>query len=178
MSKIKGRAAVAAAVGAVVIAGGAAAAFAAGPVSAAPASRAATGTEHFTIGFAEHGKAGDQQTFIAHGRITGGGRDDASHQNYDVLHFGNGTLRVNHPNKNAKTTFRLNKKTCYATLTLTGKYTLGSGTGKYRGVTGHGTYKGVGEYIAKRKANGACAPNSVPAAGVFQVHGSGPITTP
>lgn len=161
-----------------VIAGGVTAAFAAGPVSAAPASRAAAPTEHFTIGFAEHGSAGQNQTFIAHGPITGGGRDDASHDNYDVLHFGNGTLRVNHPNKTAKTTFRLNKKTCYATLTLTGKYTLGNGTGKYKGVSGHGTYKGVGEYIAKRKSNGSCAANSVPAAGVFVVRGSGPLTRP
>ncbi len=177
MSKIKGRTAVAAALGAVVVAGGVAAAFA-GPVSAAPAPRAAAATEHFTIGFAEHGKAGDQQTFITHGPITGGGRDDASHNNYDVLHFGNGTLRVVHPEKAARTTFHLNKKTCYATLTLTGRYTLTDGTGKYKGVTGHGTYKGMGEYIAKRKANGSCAANSVPAAGVFDVHGSGPVTVP
>lgn len=165
--------------GAAVVAGGLTAAFA-GPVSAAPATRAAAAhTEYFTVATAQHsGKDSEQQTFVAHGAFAGGGRDDASHDNYDVLHFGNGTLQLRHPQKESKSNFHVNPKTCYVTLTLSGPYTLANGTGQYKGVKGHGTYHGTGQYIAKRTAAGKCELNQSPRAGIFVVHGSGPVSMP
>lgn len=128
-------------------------------------------TEHFAIASAD-----GHESVVMWGAITAGGRDDASHESYDVLHLGNGTLRVTHPDSQSTFTPHLNHKTCYFSYELKGKYTVGHGTGAYQGVTGHGTYDGAGHAILARKKSGACDQNAEPKVGIFTVNGSGPIS--
>jgi hypothetical protein len=142
---------------------------AAGSASATTAHKPRT--EYFVTG----GTIRDQQ-FIAHGAIVDSGRDDASHDDYDVLYLAHGTLRLTHPDKNSKFVAHVNPKTCYGTFTLTGKYTVGHGTGRYKHVTGHGKYKGVGYVLASRTKGGACNENAEPKTELFTVQGHGPIS--
>ena len=128
-------------------------------------------TEHFQLAI-----AGSHQVFIAHGPITGGGTDDASHDAYDVLHFGNGTLRLNHPDSQSHFNAKVNPKTCFAAFTITGKYTVDHGTGKYKGVTGHGTYKVSEQALLAKKKTGGCDENSEPKLFEGSINASGPIS--
>lgn len=124
-------------------------------------------TLYFNIGGTDGHEVG-----VLHGAVTAGGRDDASHDNYDVLHLGNGTLRATHPDKDATLKQHLNRHTCYISFTLKGTLTVGHGTGKYAHVHGAGTYTGVGHGILARSKSGACSFEKAPKAEVFTVHGS------
>ena len=139
------------------------------PASATAATR--SGIEYFLIDLSS------SQT-VAHGVFTGGGRDDANHSDFDILHLGGGTLRVTHPNKDSHIKFSLNPKSCFFSLTGTGTYTLGYGTGRFTGVTGHGRYVLKEQGIAPRTSAGACNGNARPKPLIGYVNASGPVTTP
>jgi hypothetical protein len=119
---------------------------------------------------------GAKSVFIAHGAITGGGTDDMSHEAYDILHLSGGTLRINHPDKDSKTKQHVDKKTCYATFDVSGKYTISNGTGKYEQVTGHGTYRGSFDAVLKRNKNGSCNENAEPTVQINAINASGPLS--
>jgi hypothetical protein len=140
------------------------------PSAFAAGHHAATSKEVFQLaGTAAHAEV------IAHGAFTDGGRDDTSHEAYDVLHMSAGTLRINHPDKDSKFKQHINPKTCYAVFSITGKYTLNHGTGKYKGVTGHGTYKGAFTAITKRNKDGSCNMNAEPTVEITTINASGPV---
>jgi hypothetical protein len=141
------------------------------PSAFAASHAAAAKTEYF-----QFAGASTHEEVIAHGVFTGGGTDDASHDNYDVMHLGGGTLRITHPDKDSKYKQHLDKKTCYYTATVTGPYTLGHGTGAYKKATGHGTYKGGFSAVLKRTKSGACDMNSEPTVEVTTINASGPAS--
>ena len=86
----------------------------AAPAGAATASHP-TGREYILITIAD-----GHELVIAHGAFTGAGSDDAEHENYDVLHLGGGTLRINHPDQQSHFTFKLNPRSCFVEFTITG----------------------------------------------------------
>ncbi len=161
-SKLFGAAAVC--TGAVVLLGTSAA-------SATTPAAAKSGQEYFFLAI-----AGSSQSVVAHGLFTGGGVDDASHQNYDILHLGGGTLRINHPDAQSKFTEQVNPKSCFITFKITGKYTLSNGTGRFAGVTGNGTYQLFEEGILGRDKSGACSEQQAPLTPSGYVTASGPAT--
>lgn len=112
---------------------------------------------------------------VAHGAFVGGGKDDASHDAYDVLHLGGGTVRVNQPASQSHFKFNVNPKTCFATITGDGKYTLNHGTGRYEDVTGHGTYRFEVEHLLSRTKSGGCNMNAQPKVEVGEIKASGPV---
>ena len=130
-----------------------------------------TAKEYFLITI-----SGTSETVIAHGAFTGAGRDDASHNNYDILHLGGGQVRIVHPDKDSHFTYKLDPKSCFITFSITGKYTLSHGTGKYKGLTGHGTYKVKEQGITARTSSGACDMNTEPKVLAGYVNGSGPVS--
>jgi hypothetical protein len=132
----------------------------------APAAKAAS--ESFLISYGPH----EKEVVVAHGLFTGGGKDIAGN-NHDTMHLGGGTLRINHPESKSHYHQKLNPKTCYASFTIKGSYTLNHGTGNYAGYTGSGTYKVTGEAIAKQKASGACNENADPKVEAAYIHASG-----
>src|SRR5579875_288908 len=105
-----------------------------GVVGATAAGASAAHRESGKVAFVIGG-SGAQEVVVMHGAIVGGGKDDASHGQYDVFHLGNGTLRVTHPDKQSTFTPHIDKKTCYGTFTIKGTYTMGHGTGAYKKVT-------------------------------------------
>ena len=145
--------------------------LAASPAMASASQPAKSGQEYFLIS-----ESGTTQTVVAHGLFTGGGKDDASHENYDILHLGGGTLRVNHPDAQSKFVGHVNPKSCFITFTITGKYTLSNGTGRFAGVSGHGSYKLVEQGILARNKKGACSQESEPIVEAGQVTASGPAS--
>jgi hypothetical protein len=112
---------------------------------------------------------------ITNGAISSSGKDDPNHAQYDVLHLQNGTLRVEHPNKDAKFVPTIDRKTCFVSFKEHGTFTLDHGTGKYAGVTGGGKYHATGYSISKRKASGKCDLHSRPKTEIFTVSGSGTV---
>lgn len=146
-----------------------AAAIAVPNASAAPRHTAASKTESFLISV-----AAGHNLVVAHGAFVGGGKDDASHDAYDVLHLGGGTVRVNHPASQSHFKFNVNPKTCFATITGDGKYTLNHGTGRYEDVTGHGTYRFEVEDLLSRTKSGGCNMNAQPKVEVGEIKASGP----
>jgi hypothetical protein len=138
-------------------------------VAAGPA--AAAKTEYFQLA-----GTGKSQVVVAHGVFTGSGKDDNSHDNYDILHLGGGTLRINHPDKDSHFKQHIDKKTCYASFTITGKYTLSNGTGTYKSVSGHGSYKAAFSAVLKKNKNGSCNENAEPSIEVSTVNASGPAS--
>lgn len=138
------------------------------PASAATANSA--GTEYFLITIAD-----DSQTVVAHGAFTDSGKD-VDHDQSDTLRFSQGLLEIYHPDSQSHFTYKLNKKTCLFRFKVTGKYTLGAGTGSYAGLTGHGNYVVRDQFIAPRKANGACDLNAEPSHLAGYVTGSGPVS--
>jgi hypothetical protein len=143
-------------------------------VAHSAAAAASSSQEHFFLESVND----THNVYIAHGAFTRSGKDDVSHNNYDVLSFGNGRLRLTHPDSESHFTPHINPTTCYVSFTLTGKYTLGHGTGSYRGVTGHGTYQGHGQGILNRTSSGACDMNGKPKDEVYYIKGSGPVSMP
>jgi hypothetical protein len=143
--------------------------LAASPAVASTSQPAKTGTEYFFIAI-----AGNTESGVAHGLFTGGGQDDASHDNYDILHLGGGTLRINHPDAQSKFTDHVNPKSCFVTFKITGKYTLSNGTGRFAGVTGHGNYVVREQGILARDKKGACSEEQEPITQAGYVTASGP----
>ena len=144
-----------------------------GLLAASPVAAAApkSGTEYFAIAGSDN-----SETVVAHGLFTGGGKDDNSHDNYDVLYLGGGTLRINHPDAQSKYSQHINPKSCFLTFQITGKYTLSNGTGRFAAVTGHGNYVVSGQGILARNKKGACSQDAEPIAQVIAINGSGPAT--
>jgi hypothetical protein len=148
-------------------------------VIAAPAAQAsvhsakrASGKEYFLITVAGN----THESVIAHGLFTGAGKDDATHDNYDVFHLGGGTLKIVHPDSQSHFKDKVNAKTCFVTFTITGKYTLSGGTGKYKNASGHGTYKVLEQGILRRTKAGACSQSAEPKIEVGYIRGSGPAS--
>lgn len=140
----------------------------ASPVAAATPK---SGTEYFSLAGSDN-----SATVVAHGLFTGGGKDDNTHNNYDVLYLGGGTLRINHPDAQSKYSQSVNPKSCFLTFRLTGRYTLSNGTGRFAGVTGHGNYVVSGQGILARNKNGACDQQAQPIAEIEAISASGPAT--
>lgn len=132
-------------------------------------SRAST-TEHFLIT-----AINEKQGAVTHGLFTDAGKD-VTKGNKDILHLTGGTVTIKHPNKQGHYTFHVNPKTCLATFTLRGKYTLISGTGDYAGVRGHGRYLGHGQGILKTKADGTCNQRADATYEVVYINASGPAS--
>lgn len=114
-------------------------------------------------------------TVIANGAISAAGKDDPNHRQYDVLHFNNGSMRIEHPNKQASFTPTIDHKTCFVSFKETGKFTLDHGTGAYAGIAGSGTYHGQGYSLSKRTAAGKCSLHSKPTAALFTVTATGTV---
>jgi hypothetical protein len=146
---------------------------AASAVGAAPHHAGATAgtTESFLLSYGPH----ETEVVVAHGAFTGGGKDLAA-DNSDTLYLGGGTLRINHPDSKSHFHEKLNPKTCFAALTITGPYTLDHGTGKYADYTGSGTYTVNADAIAKRKPNGKCNQNADPTVEAAYIRASGPVS--
>jgi hypothetical protein len=153
-------------------AGAVAVAVTAAPALAGTAHPAAqpTGRESFTIG----GDT-DHPIVIMHGAITAAGQDDPNHDNYDVLKFAHGSFRVVHPQAAAKYVSHVDKKTCFATFTESGQFTLEHGTGRYAGIKGSGSYTANGTGLLARTKSGACDENAKPVAEIFTVHAHGSL---
>jgi hypothetical protein len=152
--------------------GVAAAAAAIVAVAVAPASAASAhsaGQEYFLITIADN-----HQSVVAHGAFTDAGKD-VEHDQSDTLRFSQGALVIHHPDSKSHFSYTLNKKTCFVSFKITGKYTLGAGTGSYAGLTGHGNYVVREQAVAPRK-NGACNLNAQPSHLAGYVKGSGPVS--
>lgn len=135
-----------------------------------PAAAASGSKETFLLSYGPH----ESEVVVAHGAIVGGGKD-VQHGQYDVLQLGGGSVRINHPDSKSHVHQHFDPKTCFASFTITGPYTLSHGTGRYAGTTGHGTYKVTGNALAKRK-NGACNTHTNPKVEAAYIKATGPIT--
>jgi hypothetical protein len=158
-----------------LVAAGAVAGASLGTAEALTGHAAKPATEHFYITGINAPSTGlhDRQEAVMNGPIVGGGRD-FSKGDRDIIHVGKSTLVVTHPDKQSKFSGHINPKTCFATFTLSGSYTL-TGTGKYASVKGHGTYVGHGQGILPRTASGSCSKRKEPAPELFTVKATGPI---
>jgi hypothetical protein len=132
--------------------------------SASPSS----GTEHFRLTFTSESGPG---SIFATGLFNAGGTDYQGN-NKDLAVFPNGAFTIHHPG--GQFTFSLNPKTCVATLTGSGNYTLGQGYGVYKGLKGSGTYTLNGKLALNRKANGTCG--NATTAVAQRVVASGPVS--
>jgi hypothetical protein len=112
---------------------------------------------------------------LAHGAISAAGKDDPNHNNYDVLKFAHGSMRIVHPASKAKYVPTIDEKTCYATFTETGKFTISHGTGSYAGIKGSGHYKAQGYAYLPRTKSGACNENVEPTHEIFTVQAKGKL---
>jgi hypothetical protein len=81
--------------------------------------------------------------------------------NYATLHFARGTLRLLAPEQ---FDWKANLRTCTATASGGGTFTIEGGTGAYRGATGKGTFTAHGILIGARGKSGACLGESAPPA--------------
>jgi hypothetical protein len=84
-----------------------------------------------------------------------------------------GTLKLSH--HQVWGTQGENPRTCLATVTSTGTYSVASGTGRYLHVTSHGTYS-LTAYAIVAKVNGRCATKVVPYAQTELLTADGPLT--
>jgi hypothetical protein len=143
-----------------------------GLAGGAPADAAAPhrGKVYFVIGGAQQ-----HPVAIMHGALNAAGKDDPNHDNYDVLKFAHGSIRIVHPQSQAKYVPYLNKKTCYASFTETGAFHLSHGTGRYAGVSGSGRYTANGSAFVPRTKSGACNLNTQPTVEIFTVHAHGTL---
>lgn len=152
------------------VAAAAAAVMAVAVAPAAASSRAGGGQEYFLITIADN-----NQTAVAHGAFADSGKD-VGHAQSDTLRFSQGLLEIYHPDSKSHSSVTLNKKTCFISFKVTGKYTLGAGTGSYAGLTGHGNYVLREQAVEPRKKNGACNFNAQPAHFAGYVTASGPVS--
>jgi hypothetical protein len=115
-----------------------------------------------------------RQVGLFHGAINGGGKDVA-HGQSDRIHLRGGAITVKHPDKTSTFVPKIDPATCYATFTLSGKFTLTHGTGRYHGISGSGTYAGRGYGYLARKKDGTCNTNAEPRSEIFQIVGKGTL---
>lgn len=155
-----------------VTVGAALSALSAPTALAAPAAGAPSAKEYFLIA----ATSPTRQAVVAHGAFVAAG-PDVSVGDRDVLHLSGGTLSITHPDNKAHQRFKYDPKTCFATSTTTGTYTLGRGTGRYARVTGHGSYLVVAQGILARTESGKCNLNVAPTSEVGYVTASGPVST-
>jgi hypothetical protein len=119
------------AVGTVVAAAGAWA----GVANAAPASPAASGTEHFNLMTTQ--PSASKYVIIAAGVFTAGGTDTSTNTT-DVARFANGSFKIHHGGPLNIIKHQVNQKTCLAMFEAKQAFTLGNGTGAYKGISGSG----------------------------------------
>jgi hypothetical protein len=135
--------------------------------TAAAASSAPSGTEHWIAESTNPVSA--IATLIARGPLTVGGTVNLE---TGQVKFPGGTLMLSH--HQVRGTQGESARTCLATLTSSGTYKVSKGTGLYRHVTGHGTYSLVAYAIVK-KVKGKCS-DSVPYAQTELLTATGPLT--
>jgi hypothetical protein len=93
--------------------------------------------------------------------------------NHATLHFAGGTLRLVAPEQ---FDWKANLRTCSATASGGGTFTIEGGTGAYRGATGKGTFTAHGVLIGARSKSGTClGENAPPAANYVTVTAVGTI---
>jgi hypothetical protein len=141
-------------------------------LTAASASPAVSGTQHFQI--MSTSATSNTAKIIAYGAaFTAPGVDHVGSGNVDKFVFKGGSFKVRHSNGKGPQSF--NPKTCLLKINQHGTYTIvpGSGTGKFKGISGHGTYQlrilGIG---AKKK--GKCSQTAPPVAFQQVIQASGP----
>jgi hypothetical protein len=157
---------------AVVAAAALVACAAAATVAAASAS--ATVPHDGSVSFVIGGDT-NHPIVLVHGAINAAGKDDPKHNNYDVLSFAHGSMRIVHPESQAKFVPKIDKKTCYATFTESGKFTLSHGTGQFAGIHGAGRYSAHGYGYLPRTKSGACNQNAEPLHEIFTVQAHGTL---
>lgn len=121
------------------------------------------------------GGASKHPIVLVHGAINAAGKDDPNHNNYDLLKFAHGTMRIVHPASKAKYVPKIDTKTCYASFTESGTFTLSHGTGSYAGIKGSGHYSAQGFGYLRRTKSGACDENAEPKQEIFTVHAHGKL---
>jgi hypothetical protein len=141
-------------------------------LTAASASPAVSGTQHFQL--MSTSATSSTSKIIAYGAaFTAAGVDHQGNGNVDKFVFKGGSFKVRHSNGKGPQSF--NPKTCLLKIDQHGTYTIvaGSGTGKFKGIGGHGTYKlhivGIGA-----KKNGKCSQKLPPVAFQQIIQASGP----
>jgi hypothetical protein len=112
---------------------------------------------------------------LVHGAISAAGKDDPNHNNFDVLKFPHGSMRIVHPESQAKFVPTIDTKTCYATFTEKGKFKISHGTGSYAGIKGSGRYTAKGFAYLPRTKSGACNQNTEPTHEIFTVQAHGKL---
>jgi hypothetical protein len=110
---------------------------------------------------------------LVHGAISAAGKDDPNHSNYDVLRFAHGSMRVVHPESQSTFVPKIDTKTCYASFTEKGKFTISHGTGRYAGIKGSGHFSAEGFAYLPRTRSGACNQNAEPTHEIFTVQAHG-----
>jgi hypothetical protein len=138
--------------------------------------RVAASAKKFTFETAAtelHGKA-STQVGLFHGAINAGGKD-VPHAHSDRAKLPGGAITVKHPDSQSTFVPKVNAKTCYATFTIKGAFTLTHGTGRYHGITGSGTYVGHGVGYLARTKKGTCDMRSEPEVETFHVVGTGTL---
>jgi len=135
--------------------------------TAAAASSARSGTEHWNAESTNPVSA--TATLIARGPLTIGGTINLQTGH---VRLPGGTLTLSHHQVHG--TNSENARTCLSTVTSSGTYKVTGGTGRYRHVTGHGSYKLVA-YAFVRKVKGKCSV-SVPYAQTELLTANGPLT--
>ncbi len=109
---------------------------------------------------------------VARGVFTASGIDYLKN-NTSLEVFADGAFTIHHPG--GTTTFTVNPKTCLATFTITGAYTITNGYGRYQGIKGSGTYVAHSTGVLPRKANGTCSKGE-PFGTVTHIAAHGPIS--
>ncbi len=124
--------------------------------------------QRFTLFSANVGGKDVPMAVEAAGRIKGIGTETQTEKdtsggqiNYATLHFARGTLRLVAPEQ---FDWKANLRTCSATASGGGTFTIEGGTGAYRGVTGKGTFTAHGILIGARSRSGKCLGEKAPPA--------------
>jgi hypothetical protein len=136
--------------------------------SAAAATSTPSGIEHWTVESTNPVSA--TAVLIARGPLTVGGTVNLLTGHVKLP---GGTLTLSH--KQSWGRQGQNPRTCLATVTSSGTYTVSGGTGRYQPVHGHGTYR-LTAYAIVKKVNGKCATNVVPYAQTELLTAAGPLT--
>ncbi len=145
-------------------------AFAGLVVAPAVASASATsGTEHFQLTEVNNSPG----AILARGVFTASGID-YSKNNTSLEVFADGAFTIHHPG-GTQTPPTINPKTCLATFTITGAYTINNGYGRYQGIKGSGTYVARVTGVLPRKPNGTCGFGE-PFSTVTRIAAHGPIS--
>ena len=136
--------------------------------TAVAATSTSSGIEHWTVESTNPVSAA--AVLIARGPLTVGGTINLQTGHVKLP---GGTLTLSH--KQSWGSQGENPRTCLATVTSSGTYTVTGGTGPYQRVQGHGTYS-LTAYAIVKKVNGKCATNVVLYAQTEQLTATGPLT--